>query len=291
MGRLPGGGGLETSPGGSNGRMAESTPMNGTGRPDPIATLVLPAYNAAAFITGTLERLHGFVETHRDWRVLFVCDGCTDATPTILTGACASTPGIEVRIHSTNRGKGHAIRSGFNAVATPYLVFTDADLAYDPEEACRIVALLQDGADLVVANRASPDSRYWISPRDFPSIYRRHFLSRAYNAWARRMLPIQVHDTQAGLKGLTRAAWTRLAPWLTVDGFAFDVELLARAGQSGLRIVETPVSFRYVDQTTVVMLRHGWQMFFAVLRLRRALRQRPIGAREPAASLTGPGPA
>jgi dolichyl-phosphate beta-glucosyltransferase len=248
---------------------------------DPVATLVLPTFNAATIITRTVEELRHFVARHPDWRVLFVCDGCTDATPGLLVGACAGIPELDVKVFEENRGKGHAVRSGFDASATPHLVFTDVDLAYDPEDAYRMVALLREGADLVVANRTDPDSRYWISPRDFPSLYRRHLMSRTYNAWVRFMLPIRVRDTQAGLKALTQAAWRGLAPVLTVNGFAFDVELLARAGQFGLRIIETPVSFRYVDPTTVTMLRHGWQMLFAVARLRRALRRRARPAGSP----------
>lgn len=246
---------------------------------EALATLVLPTYNAANFITATVGQLRGFVERHPDWRVLFVCDGSTDDTAALLAEMCAGVPALGVKAFTQNRGKGFAVRSGFDAASTPYLAFTDVDLAYDPEDACRMVTLLRDRADLVVANRADPNSRYWISPRDFPSIYRRHLMSQTYNAWVRSMLPIRVRDTQAGLKAVTQAAWRRLAPTLTVDGFAFDVELLARAGEAGLRVVETAVSFRYVDPTTVTMLRHGWQMLFAVARLRRALRRdfSPVG--------------
>jgi glycosyltransferase involved in cell wall biosynthesis len=236
-----------------------------------MATLVLPTYNAAAFIADTVARLRSFVEAHPDWQVLFVCDGCTDATPALLVEVCREVPGFGVRVHQTNHGKGHAVRAGFDAATTPYLAFTDVDLAYDLEDACRLVALLQNGADIAVANRASPDSRHWVSPRDFQSLYRRHVLSRIYNAWARAMLPITVGDIQAGLKAITLVAWTQLRPTLTVDDFAFDAELLVRASQAGLCVVEAPVSFRYVDPTTVLMARHGWRMLFAVLRLRRAL--------------------
>lgn len=247
-------------------------------QPDPIATLVLPTYNAAAFIADTVARLRCFVEAHPDWRVLFVCDGCTDATPALLAETCGGMPGFTVRVHATNRGKGYAVRAGFDAATTPYVVFTDVDLAYDPEDASRLVALLLEGADLAVANRASPHSRHWISPRDFPSLYRRHLLSRIYNAWVRALLPITVGDTQAGLKAVTRAAWTRLSPTLTVNDFAFDTELLARASREGLRVVEMPVSFRYVDPTTVAMVRQGWRMLFAVFRLRYALRRGAVSA-------------
>jgi len=134
---------------------------------EPIATLVVPAYNAASFVTRTAGELRRFVTRHPDWRVLFVCDGCTDATPARLGEACAAVPELDMKVFNENRGKGHAIRSGFDAASTPYLAFTDVDLAYDPEDACRMIGVLREGADVVVANRASPASRYWISPRDF----------------------------------------------------------------------------------------------------------------------------
>jgi dolichyl-phosphate beta-glucosyltransferase len=271
-----------------DGVRAEEAVQRADGRDDQaraLATLVVPTYNAVAFIAVTIERLRGFLLQHPEWRVLFVCDGCTDATPDVLQEAAFDTAGLDVLVHARNRGKGYAVRSGFAAATTPYAVFTDVDLAYDLEDACRVLALLQAGADMVVADRTNPDTQYCMSPRDLPTVYRRHLMSRAYNAWVRRMLPITVRDTQAGLKGLSRAAWEQLASVLHVDGFAFDVELLARAGQAGLRIVETPVAFRYVDPTTVVMLRHGREMFIEVLRLRRALRRYPVGAQSASSSV------
>jgi len=162
---------------------------HGVAEPDALATLVLPTYNAAAFIADTVARIRGFLDAHPDWRARFVLDGCTDDTAGILAETAAAVPRLDGQVHRENRGKGHAVRSGFDAAETPYLALTDVDLAYDPEDAVRLVALLRDGADLAVANRASPASRYWISPGDFASLYRRHLMSRAYNAWVRAVLP------------------------------------------------------------------------------------------------------
>ena len=69
-----------------------------------------------------------------------------------------------------------------------------------------------------------------MSPTDFPRIYKRHLMSRSFNWWLRRMLPIEILDTQAGLKGVTARAWQTIGPQITSEGFFFDVELLARAG-------------------------------------------------------------
>src|SRR5205085_3423407 len=97
-------------------------------------------------------------------------------------------------------------------------------------------------------------------------------MSRAFNWWLRHMLPISILDTQAGLKGLTRDAWAKLAPLMASDGFFFDVELLAWAGEQKLNVVQTPVNFRYIDPTTVRMVRHGWTMILQTLQLRRRLK-------------------
>ena len=242
-------------------------------------TLVLPTYNAADFIESTVTRLFRFLSAHEDWCALFVCDGCSDDTVAKLRQLTDGyAPQLRVESYDRNRGKGYALRRGLTIADTPYKVYTDCDLAYDPEESVKLLHLLEAGADLAVVNRANPDSQFLISPRDFPNIYKRHLMSRSFNWWLRQMLPISIGDTQAGLKGMTAGAWDRLGPGMTTDGFFFDVELLARAGASRMRIDEGPVYFKYVDPTTVRMVNHGWSMIKDTLRLRRAMRRtaRPV---------------
>jgi len=247
--------------------------------PNYRCTLILPVYGAAGIIALTVERLKTFVADHPEWCVLLVCDGCA-ATAAVIRPLLANTsPAIAMEHYESNRGKGYALRHGLNLATTPYCVYTDADLAYDPEEAVKIFRLLENGADVAVVNRASTDSRFVISPRDFPKIYKRHLMSRSFNWWLRQMLPITILDTQAGLKGVTASAWKTLGPQMTMDGFFFDVEFLARAGAAHLRIEETPVMVTYIDPTTVEMVRDGWAMMKDTLRLRRSLRKSAKRAR------------
>lgn len=242
----------------------------------PQCTLILPTYNASAFIGETVVRVSRFVREHPAFCVLFVCDGCRDDTVVNLRGLLAELPGgarqMRVLAYEQNRGKGFALRTAFSKCETPYMIFTDVDLAYEPDDAEKLLAVLKGGADLVVVNRASPDSTFLISPRDFSNIYKRHLMSRAYNRWLRMMLPINILDTQAGYKGLTAAAWARLAPRLRCDGFFFDTELLAHAGAMGLDVRQTPAHFKYLDPTTVRMVKSGWAMLGDTISLRRRLR-------------------
>ncbi len=238
------------------------------------ATLVLPTYNASDFIEQTVVRMRRFVLENPAWSVMFVCDGCSDDTAAKLRALIQNDgPALKAEVYERNRGKGYAVRRGLSLAGTKYRLFTDVDLAYDPDDAPKLLAMLEEGADMVVVNRASPESTYLISPRDFSNIYKRHMMSRTFNWWLRQMLPITILDTQAGFKGMTGAAWDKLAPDLYSDGFFFDTELLARAEKLGLKVAETPVHFRYLDPTTVRMVRHGYGMFWETLKLRRALRK------------------
>jgi dolichyl-phosphate beta-glucosyltransferase len=240
----------------------------------PSCTLVLPTYNASAFIDRTVARLATFLDHNPDFAILFVCDGCSDDTAAKLRALLPPLgPRAQLHAYDANRGKGYALRTGLSLAETPYLIFTDVDLAYEPDDALQLLATLKAGADMVVVNRASPESTFLISPRDFSNIYKRHLMSRAFNRWLRMMLPIRILDTQAGFKGMTAAAWHRIAPRLKVDGFFFDTELLSHAGALQLDVRETPAHFRYLDPTTVKMVRHGWSMLWDTIRLRRRLRK------------------
>src|SRR5580704_13929609 len=241
----------------------------------PDCTLVIPTYNAGSFIAKSVQRLRTFLDAQPEFRVLFVCDGCGDDTAAQLESLTKGHARMSVLSYEKNRGKGYAVKHGMWRAATPYRIFTDADLAYAPEEAVKVLKLLKSGADMVVVNRAHPDSRFLISPMDFPNIYKRHRMSRAFNAFLRMMLPIKVLDTQAGLKGFTAEAWNKIGPNVLTDGFFFDVELLAYAGAAKLSVKETPIYFDYIDPTTVKMVTHGWSMIIDTIKLRWRLQFEP----------------
>lgn len=240
-------------------------------------TLILPTYNAAGFIAGTVERVNRFLDSQPEWCALFVCDGCSDGTAEKLAALTKGAARIRVESYERNRGKGHALRRGLSLAKTPYRIYTDVDLAYDPDQALRILKLLEDGADVGVVNRASPESRFLMSPSDFPRIYKRHVMSRSFNWWLRQMLPIEILDTQAGLKGLTARAWEMIGPEMKTDGFFFDVEFLSLAAAAKLRVEESPVFVTYVDPTTTRMITSGWSMIKDTIRLRARLKRGKSG--------------
>jgi dolichyl-phosphate beta-glucosyltransferase len=227
----------------------------------PTFTIVLPCHNEAERITDSLKTLEDWFGSRA--AVLVVDDGSSDET----SHRAQSSSHRQVGVHrlATNRGKGAAVRAAIPLIRTPHAVVMDADLAYDRDSVERTLEALAR-ADIVIGNRRDVSSRYSVPVGVFGFLYRRHLAGMTFNALVRLLLPIQVRDTQCGLKGFRREALDALAPRLTIDGFAFDVELLVVARSLRLRLMEVPVQVTYKSaQSSVKLLRTAIEMTSSVL--------------------------
>jgi len=236
----------------------------------PALSLVIPVYNAADQLPSTLDAVDHFT-AHYPGRieVLFV-DDCSNEVETqlVLEDFCARSSYARVLRNARNRGKGFSVTRGMLAARGRHRVFTDVDLAYPLDQVHRIVEALERGADVAIACRVLPESRYLMSPSFFHYLYTRHLISRAFNRVVQAFLLPGILDTQAGLKGFTAAAAELCFGRTTIPGFGFDIECLYIAQQHGLTIQQTAVNFRYDDEPTTVrfardssrMLQDIWQV-------------------------------
>jgi dolichyl-phosphate beta-glucosyltransferase len=247
------------------------------GRDGPITSLVFPTYNPGAVLERTWCELQRFLrQTPGNWEILFVCDGCTDDTPSRLE-SLARDGGQPVRVlaYAPNRGKGYAVRRGLEAATGEWRLFTDVDLAYGLDDVVRVAEALRAGADVAIASRLHPDSRLILPPRLQGYAYRRHLQSLVFSALVHLLLPLKQRDTQAGLKGLNARTARLLLPHLTCDGFGFDCELLTASVLQGLAIAEVPVCVRYDDAASTTGWRTMSRMIGELWRIRRSWRRRP----------------
>lgn len=233
--------------------------------------LVIPVYNFAHGIEDSLNRLSQWSTAATDVaiQVLFVDDGSSDGTPDLIARFLAERPHPWHLLRSThNHGKGHAVRQGIEAAwafAPDAIVFTDCDLYYGLDIILERMLPLLAQSDVVMIDRS-------LTQRDITVPLRRRLASALFNRLAAILTGIHFKDTQAGLKGFRARSCRPLFDVLTLERFAFDVELLSVALHHQFRIEQLPIesTLRAGDQSsTVSMLPASLQMFADLLRINR----------------------
>jgi dolichyl-phosphate beta-glucosyltransferase len=240
-------------------------------QPAPHLSLVVPVFNEASRMPASLGQLRSFLAAQSFSTELILVDDCSDReTASVLEEFVADDGRVTLLRNEENRGKGFSVARGMRAAQGAYRVFTDADLAYPAAEVSKILRDLEAGADVAIACRVLPESRYMMSPSFFSYLYTRHVMSRVYNGLVRLVLVPGVLDTQAGLKGFTARAAELIFSRVSIPRFGFDVEALFIAQKHGLAIKQTAVQFRYDEEaTTVKFAKDAARMARDLYRIRR----------------------
>lgn len=197
----------------------------------PLITAIIPAYNEAARIIGTLDR----VKPHVD-EIIVIDDASTDNT-----AALARQSGSKVLTHASNRGYISAIKYGFREAKGDIVVTLDADGEFAADDIPRLVKpIIEGNADMVQGRRPRiprPSERFltWLAQRK-----------------------AKVGDSGTGLRALR----TDLAKSLQLDGACicgvFSLEVIARSG----KIVEIPVTLQPTEKPRKIAWFHLRQFFF-----------------------------
>ena len=226
-------------------------------------SLIIPAYREADHIADTVTRIRDELGTELapgDLQVVVVDDGSGDDTSTAASAAGAD----RVVTLTANRGKGGAIRAGVEVATGRVVAFTDADLAYAPVQVLEVLHAVEDGWDIAIGSRRHPDAEAVVAPSAL-----REVGSRVINIAARLALAGGYADTQCGLKGFRSDVGRAMFGLGRIDGFAFDIELLALAELHGFSVSEIPVSLESSDSSTVNVARDAVRLLVDVVRIRR----------------------
>jgi len=207
---------------------------------DLTLSVVIPAFNEEQRIGPTIQGLAAFLDAHGwAYEILVVDDGSTDGTVALARGLAADWPAVRVLATTPNRGKGHAVRVGMLAARGAFVLMTDADGSTPASELPRLLRPLFLGqAAVAIGSRYAPGA----APADQP-LWRQAW-SRLANVFIQRTLVPGVRDTQCGFKVFAAQAARDLFSRATVDGWAFDLEILALARRLRLRVVELPVAWK-----------------------------------------------
>ncbi len=226
--------------------------------PYRLLSVIVPVYNERNTVAEVVRRIRA-VSLPLEVEIVVVDDGSSDGSDKILSALQDST--LRLIAHGTNRGKGAAIRSGFEAARGDLLLVQDADLEYDPADWPRLLdPLLKGKAQVVYGSRFTGERKnmfplHWLGNR---------FLTLVTNVLYRSTLSdmetcYKLFDREV-LKGIT----------IDSDRFDFEPEITAKVLRRGYRIYEVPVSYagREFDEGKKITWRDGMAALVTLIRYR-----------------------
>ena len=227
-------------------------------------SIVIPAYNESQRLGATLEKVLAYV-AKMGWsaEVIVVNDGSRDSTPGIVREWALRNPIVRLVENPGNRGKGYSVRHGMMEAAGELLLFTDADLSSPIYEAEKLIAAIQQGADIAIGSR-------WLRAElqtERQPLYRQ-FFGRVFNLLLRMVLGLRFKDTQCGLKAFSARAAQAIFPRQLIERWGFDPEILFLANKARLVTAELPVEWAHDERSKISPLRDGFRMFTEMLRIR-----------------------
>jgi len=206
-----------------------------TGREVPEISVVVPMYNEADNLPGTLLRIADALEPlGRPFEIVAVNDGSTDDTEDVLHKAKQLHPWLKVISYTPNRGRGYAQRQGFAVAAGAYILTTDADLSYEPKYLAQMVRTLDlhPDVDFVIGSPYAPGGGIERVPPG------RLFLSR----WGNRVLGFAMPGGIRTVTGILRAYRREVLDSLDLDsdGKEINLEIVSKAVAAGFVPFEIP---------------------------------------------------
>lgn len=197
---------------------------------DSVVSIIVPTFNERATIEEILRRLH---RVQRTLQIIVVDDGSTDGTTELLQ-AESEKKTIELVVHSSNQGKGAAVRTGLARATGDIVIVQDADLEYDPADFPILLAPIDNGiAEVVYGSRFLGPHRamyFWHSVGN-------KFLTLLCNILYNTTLT----DVETGYKVMTADVASSFT--LQSERWGFDPEITAKILKRGHRIYEVPISY------------------------------------------------
>jgi dolichol-phosphate mannosyltransferase len=199
------------------------------------ATICLPTYNERENLEKMLRALapHGV-------RVLVIDDNSPDGTGQIADELARELDFVSVLHRDRKEGLGPAYLAGFRRAleeGAEYVLEMDCDFSHDPADVPRLLAAMDDGADLALGSRYVPGggTENW-------GLLRR-IVSAGGSLYARVLLGLRIRDVTGGFKCYERIDLDAIHS----KGYAFQIEGTYRTIRAGFKVVEVPITF--VDRT------------------------------------------
>jgi glycosyltransferase involved in cell wall biosynthesis len=210
-------------------------------------SVVIPVYNEAATIAELISRVQG-VDISKE--VIVVDDGSTDGTRDVLARLETRYDNLRVFLQEKNRGKGAALRKGFELATGDFVLVQDADLEYDPADYPALLKPLVEGkADVVYGSR-------FLTTKEHRVLFFWHsVVNRLLTLISNMFTDLNLTDMETGYKAFKREIIQSIK--LEQDRFGFEPEVTVKIARLKLRIYEVGIS--YYGRTYEEGKKIGWK--------------------------------
>ena len=238
---------------------------------DPSLSIVVPAYNEARSIGGTLSAMRTYLDA-RAWayEIIVSADG-DDGTREAVAGLAAEDPRLSVIGSAGRGGKGRGVRNGMAQARGSVVGFVDADGKTPMDEMEKLLPWLEQGYDVVIGSRGLAESRIEVAQRWY-----RRLGSRAFGILMHFVMGLpHVRDTQCGFKFFRGPVAHDLFARQRIDGYMFDIELLHLCARAGYRVKEVGVRWRDDGDSRLDLVAGNARNLVDLLRIRFGRYQAP----------------
>ncbi|MBT7556250.1 glycosyltransferase [Candidatus Woesearchaeota archaeon] len=233
------------------------------GLKQPSATVLIPCRNEKGNIENAVKRLPNFCE---DLEILYVEGNSQDGTLNEIHRVISAYPDKDIKVLvQDGKGKGDAVRKGFNNARGDILMILDADLTVPPEDLPKFYRAIATGKGEYI------NGTRLVYPMDDQAM-------RFLNFWANRTFSVlftwllnqRFTDTLCGTKVLTKDNYKKIVAnrsyFGDFDPFG-DFDLIFGATKLNLKVVEVPIRYaaREYGETQISRFRHGWLLLKMVL--------------------------
>lgn len=221
-------------------------------------SVVVPCFNEAATIRQILESIQ--ISPLKDLEVIVVDDGSNDGTTEALSGELAGLY-QHLILHPDNRGKGAALRSGFEKASGDIIIVQDADLEYDPREYPNLVRPILEGkAEVVFGSRFAGGGPHRV-------VYFWHMVGNKFLTLLSNIFTnINLTDMETCYKVFTRSVLSQIS--IEEDRFGFEPEVTAKVARLKVPIFEVGISYygRTYEEGKKIGWRDGVRSIYAIFK-------------------------
>lgn len=232
-------------------------------------SVIVPAYNEAERLPKTLRRFQEYLAAKPfSYEILVVLDGPTDNTLEVLKGMTPDIKNLRILDRRVHRGKGCTVREGMLKAQGRVCLFADADNSTDISHFDKMRPIFDNDYDVVICSRNPKDALG--ARQTVPQVWHKRLMGSAGNLFIQLLAVKGIWDTQCGFKAFRDHAAEKIFSQSVVDGWGFDIEVLALARALRYKIGIIPAHW-INDPRSHVQLSGYLGVFWEVVKIWRNL--------------------